>query len=748
MVGSTDILAHEPVGMISMAHNLSQKGYNTKIFNMGKMLLDLRYRGISDLSSIESFIKELSSSIYGIGLHWAAHAPGALELARLVKEYHPDSLVVLGGIASTYYHEEILRKFKFVDVIVLGEVDGTINEIVDKLLDRQEYKHIPNVSYRENGEVVSTEIKAPQKENLIYIRGSGHELIEPNWDFSGENRKYGVNCMIPLVHGCQQNCPFCGGSEHFYRKYFRRNHVEVIPAEQVVENIKRSVDQGMSNISLFGDIRFWGDQYWKRLTNMLSRERMHFDLYLELFSPATKEYLEAWRRVTSGEIAIAFSPESADENVRKALGEHYSNEEIIQQVSLAIDLGIGLSLGFLFALPKQDLASITETQNFINDLCHKFNKLISYMFEPFMFVDPGCLIFDYPEKYGYTIENRTLEGLTKALTRPHWYYALNYSTKWMSKRDILDAIFFVGWSRNELYIDFSGPSQNNLFHRRLILQQKELVNILMQDPDLSDEEVEHLIERTIDQDLRQMNFSITGPDVDLAQQKANMYSIGEIFRNAVRIINRCYNEVKGQKDLLSVLPELGFFSSGDVPVERYREELTVMRNMGKEPHEIRYKTPREVRTKFQELVSSLGLSLEKGLVEEFMQYDWALFLINLYVEVYLCKGGHLPENMRESDVLLPLGNAYVKMHYRPDGRIIHKPNWLTLEKGTAYLLISYTGVGYVINRKDFDFLKGCGRRFPFLEFYRNISNFVEKPEDFLGWLLSKGFILFSPPGRE
>ena len=91
---------------------MSQKGYNTKIFNMGKMLLDLRYRGISDLSSIESFIKELSSSIYGIGLHWAAHAPGALELARLVKEYHPDSLVVLGGIASTYYHEEILRKFQ------------------------------------------------------------------------------------------------------------------------------------------------------------------------------------------------------------------------------------------------------------------------------------------------------------------------------------------------------------------------------------------------------------------------------------------------------------------------------------------------------------------------------------------------------------------------------------------------------------------------------------------------------------
>ena len=751
LVGSTDILGHEPIGMISMVHDLSQKGYKTKIFNMGKMLLDLRYKGISDLSSIENFIKDLSSSIYAIGLHWAAHAPGAIELARLVKEYHPDSLVLLGGITSTYYHKEILKKFRFVDLVVLGEVDGTINEIVDKLLHRQEYKRIPNVSYRENGEVVSTEIRTPRKENLIYIRGSGDELIEPNWDFSKESWRSGADCMIPLVHGCEQNCPFCGGSKYFYRKYFRRNNAEVIPAEQVVENIKKSVYRGGHSISLFGDIRFCGDQYWKRLTNLLSRERIHFNLYLELFSPATKEYLEAWQKATSGEIVMAFSPESADENVRKALGKHYSNQEIVQQVSLTIDLGIRLSLGFLFALPSQDFASIIETQNFINGLCHKFNTLISYMFEPFLFVDPGCLIFDYPEKYGYIIENHTLEDLIKALTRPHWHYALSYSTKWMSKKDIIEAIFFVGSSRNELYMELSGPSHSNLFHRTLILQQKELVNILMQSPELRDEEVEDLIERTIDQDFRQMNFSITGPDLDLAQQMVNIYSMGEIFRNTVGIINRCYREIKGQKDLLSVLQELGFFRSGDILGERYREELTVMRNRDKEPYEISYKIPKEVRTKFYELVSSLELSLEKGLIEEFIQYDWSLFLINLYIDVYLkdlYKVGNLPKDIKDSDVLLPLRNAYVKLHYRPDGRIIHKPNWLTIEKRPTYLLISYTGAGYMIDKKDFNFLKGCKRRLPFLEFYRNISNFGEEPNSFLGWLVSKALILFSPPHTE
>jgi hypothetical protein len=147
------------------------------------------------------------------------------------------------------------------------------------------------------------------------------------------------------------------------------------------------------------------------------------------------------------------------------------------------------------------------------------------------------------------------------------------------------------------------------------------------------------------------------------------------------------------------------------------------------------------------------LSLEKGLVEEFMQYDWALFLVNLYMDMHLkClyETGNLPQDIKDSVVVFPLKNAYVKLHYRPEGRIIHKPNWLTLEKGTTYLLISCTGLGYVISRKDFDFLKSCGQRMPFLEFYGKLSQqyFVGGPDRYIDWLLGAGLILFAPVDFE
>jgi B12-binding domain/radical SAM domain protein len=746
LVGSTDVLGHEPVGMISMAHDLSRRGYKTKVFNLGKILLESRYRGASDTAKIRDFVKRLTANIYGIGLHWAAHAPGAIELARLIKQYHPHSVVLLGGISSTYFHMEIMERFPFIDLVVLAEVDGIIHEIVDMLLSEQPHESVPNICYRKNGEVVCTALRPPVKNNLFYVRGRENELIEPNSDFSKGSQDYIRDCMIPLVYGCPCSCAFCGGSGYFYKKYFCRNRAEVMSAEQAVANIKESIRQGASGISLFGDVRFLGDRYWQELTQRLAHEHMHFDLYLELFSPATQEYMQAWGNVTSGRVIMALSPESADADVRQALGKNYSNEDIINQVALAADLGIGLSLGFMFALPKQDFDSIKGTQGFINDLCYRFNRWISYMFEPFLFIDPGSLIFDDPERYGYEVKDRSLEGLIKSLTRPHWYYSLDYSTKWMNKKEIIEAMFFIGTARNELYLEFVGPSERNLFHRRLMAEQRELVEIFEQNPGLTDKEIEQIIQRTVDEQFRQMNFSITGPDFDVVQQTGNEYSISTVFANTVRMISMCYKETTGDKDLLAILEATGFFDE-EISVETYTEKVVREMETGKEIREIWFKPPSKIWNRFHELVSTLGLSLERGLVQEFVKYDWTLFVVNLYADIrlkHLFEKRTLPDDIRQSDVLLPLKNAYVKLNYKHDGKVVRKRNWLTLEKGQTYLLISYSSGAYPVDGNVFSFLRRCGHRMPFLEFYKKATAFVAEPEQFLEWLLTHGFILFVP----
>jgi B12-binding domain/radical SAM domain protein len=511
---STDILAFEPVGMIAMLHDLSQRGYKTRIFNIGEMLLDLRYRNIDTYESIIASLQNIESHIYGIGLHWAAHAPGAIQLARMIKEFHPDSIVLMGGITATCFHKEIMQKYPFVDYVVLGEVDGLIHQIVEDLQHGRSDSFISNICYRKDGEILSTDLKSPVKQNLLYMRGSGNELIEPNKKFSKQTPEKLMKALIPLVHGCPMNCPFCGGSRHFYQKYFRRNKAEVMPVEDVLTNIMASKLEGISWFKLYGDVRFTGDNYWKELTARLKQEHLDAGFILELFSPATDEFMEAWRSVTSGKVAMTFSPESADPDVRALLGKTYTNEDIIKQVELGREMDIDVALSFMFPLPGQNFSSIVQTQDFIDNLCDRLGVLLEYMFEPFLFVDPGSPIFDDPGKYGYYLKDQTLCGLIKTLNRPHWFYSLNYSTKWLTRNQIAEAIVFVGQSRNRLEKKFLGSSSCNSFHSRLIRQQKILIRIFQNKPDLSDDEIEDIIESNLDNDLQQMNFSITNPGID------------------------------------------------------------------------------------------------------------------------------------------------------------------------------------------------------------------------------------------
>jgi clorobiocin biosynthesis protein CloN6 len=52
------------------------------------------------------------------------------------------------------------------------------------------------------------------------------------------------------------------------------------------------------------------------------------------------------------------------------------------------------------------------------------------------FLDPGSRFFEEPEKHGYQIFHRTLEEHRQALVAPIWHERLNYSTDWLTRREI------------------------------------------------------------------------------------------------------------------------------------------------------------------------------------------------------------------------------------------------------------------------------------------------------------------------
>ena len=115
VIPSSFIFENYPIGFLTLSEYLSRHGMTVRIVNLAmKMLRDFSF-------DVDGFLAKLHPAAFGIDLHWLPHADGALSLAEAIKRLHPGTPVIFGGLSATYYRQEILRDYPFVDFIVCGD---------------------------------------------------------------------------------------------------------------------------------------------------------------------------------------------------------------------------------------------------------------------------------------------------------------------------------------------------------------------------------------------------------------------------------------------------------------------------------------------------------------------------------------------------------------------------------------------------------------------------------------------------
>jgi radical SAM superfamily enzyme YgiQ (UPF0313 family) len=155
---------------------------------------------------------------------------------------------------------------------------------------------------------------------------------------------------------------------------------------------------------------------------------------------------------------IEISPESHDEEVRKAFGRPYANLPMERMIADAIDLGCKrIDLFFMIGLPKQTYQSVMGTVDYCRGLLKRFqpyDKLVPFISPLAPFLDPGSTVFEEPDKYGYRLLYRTVEEHRQALMTPSWKYILNYETEWMDRNEIVASTYESGKRLNRLKAEF------------------------------------------------------------------------------------------------------------------------------------------------------------------------------------------------------------------------------------------------------------------------------------------------------
>jgi B12-binding domain/radical SAM domain protein len=444
-----------PVGMLSIAEYLDRRGYNVVVDNLCDRMLTVP--GFD----VEQHLRETSAKIYGVGLSFQQHAPGALAIARLVKELHPEALVVMGGLTATRFHEEIIAKYEFVDAVVRAEAEKPMLELVRAYEAHGRLTPTPNLTYRAPAGGVAVTPLMEASQDLDDFDFTRLDLLQPQTSIHIPDAP--SRWSLVACRGCAYDCTICGGSAYTYEKYLGMPRPAFRSPAKIVADIKKLVAQNVRFIGLYQDIRAGGRSYWQELLSLLAKEPLGYErLSLDLLAPAGEDFISEVAKLGRN-VILHFCPDTGCDPVRAKLGRHYTNDDIRATVRRCLKYRIPVTNFFSVGLAGETEQEMRETWQLWQELDALNRQAITGIDKEYLdkaipsggqvlgpiVIDPGSRAWDDPEACGYRLLYRDLEEYVAGLSQPTWDQWLDYETDLKGRSEILQMIY----ETNEFVID-------------------------------------------------------------------------------------------------------------------------------------------------------------------------------------------------------------------------------------------------------------------------------------------------------
>src|SRR6202050_3042276 len=462
MVPSSTVFEMYPLGFLTIASYLHDRGLKVRIVNLALRMMNSRR------FDVPRFLARQKPAAVGIDLHWLPHAHGALEVARIVKAVHPDVPVIMGGLSSSYFHQELIT-YPQVDFVLRGDsTEPPLHELLIALRTGAPLDKIPNLTWKDAGGAhVNPHTFVPMTLDYVDLRPDlmvemvmRYRDLESTLPFNG----WWSNPITTVftVKGCAYECVTCGSSHTTCTQLTKRQRPVFRSPASLVSNMQAICRLAHGPIVLVGDVLMAGPEYAGEVLERLRKADLRNEIVFEFFGLPPATFLQDIDRCVRN-WSMEFSPESHEQAVRDAQeGESgYTTEDMEAIIKEAVRLRCTrIDIFFMIGLPAQTAASVRDTVEYCGHLFQLGDKRLSCFISPMgPFIDPGSRGFEEPERFGYRLFARTLEEHRQLLVQPTWEHILNYETKWMSRRELVDATYDDAERLNELKIQHGRLSQ-------------------------------------------------------------------------------------------------------------------------------------------------------------------------------------------------------------------------------------------------------------------------------------------------
>jgi B12-binding domain/radical SAM domain protein len=456
MVPSSTVFEMYPIGFLTISSYLHDLGMNVRIVNPALRMMNSRR------FDVPRFLAEQKPKAIGIDLHWLPHAHGALEVARIAKELHPDIPIIMGGLSSTYFHRELID-YPQVDYVMRGDsTEPPLHDLLIALREGKPLHRIPNLTWKDDEGKVHVNPLEFIPMALDYVDMRPDLMVEMVMRYGDLESTLPFNgwwsnpiTAVLTVKGCAYECVTCGSSQTSCTHVTKRQKPVYRSPASLVDNMSDLCRLSHGPILLVGDLLMAGPEHAAEVLERLRLANLTNEIVFEFFALPPASFIREIDRCVPN-WSMEFSPESHEQAVRDAQeGESgYTTDDMEALIRTALSLRCSrIDIFFMIGLPAQTMASVADTVEYCGHLFEIGDKRLSCFISPMgPFIDPGSRGFEEPERFGYRLFAKTLEEHRQLLIQPSWEHILNYETKWMTRRQLVDATYDAAERLNELKV--------------------------------------------------------------------------------------------------------------------------------------------------------------------------------------------------------------------------------------------------------------------------------------------------------
>jgi radical SAM superfamily enzyme YgiQ (UPF0313 family) len=274
----------------------------------------------------------------------------ALKVLNDVKALDPKVITVMGGPHVSFCAERTLKEYPELDLVVVGEGEATLVELVQALAAGRDWHGLRGLAYRDGDAVAVTGRRGYADVNAL--PPPARHLLP-----LGRYRALGMPVSMTTSRGCPFKCIFCVGRKMVGSRVRYRD------PRRVVDEMAALSSLGFEQINLADDLFTANRNHCLAICSAICERAL--DVRWTAFArvdTVTRPLLERMRR--AGCRAVSFGVESGNETILRRVRKGITTAQVLRAAEMCLATGVTPYASFILGLPGETPGTLRETLDF------------------------------------------------------------------------------------------------------------------------------------------------------------------------------------------------------------------------------------------------------------------------------------------------------------------------------------------------------------------------------------------------